>query len=189
MITIATIVEGHGEVTALPVLIRRIAQDCGVTALNLPRPHRVPRDRMTDPLEMGRAVRLQAGRVTDRGAVLVLVDGDDDCPVDLAERIRAAAGHLPVLVVVAVREFESIFLAGGESLYREGKLTGLPQVGTTPEAVRDAKGRVTAVIAAPCYQETTHQVKLASVVSLAEARACAWFTKLERDLRRVLGGA
>lgn len=190
MTTIASIVEGHGEVSALPVLLRRIAYDTGIQNLDLPRPHRVPKGRMTDPHEIGRALRLQADRIVDDGAVVVTVDGDDDCAVDLARKIREAGGvvRAEVLVVVAIREFESIFLAGGRSLLAAGKLTRPPDFPGGSEHVRGAKERIGVVIDAPCYQETTHQVKLAAAVSLSEARSCQWFTKLERDLRRVFRG-
>jgi hypothetical protein len=45
--TIASIVEGDGEVGALPKLLHRIAAEIGVTSLHTERPIREPRGRIT----------------------------------------------------------------------------------------------------------------------------------------------
>ncbi|MCG5216727.1 hypothetical protein [Streptosporangium sp. KLBMP 9127] len=42
-ITIASIVEGDGEVSALPVLLRRITTELQVWNVRIPPPRRVPR--------------------------------------------------------------------------------------------------------------------------------------------------
>lgn len=46
-VTIASVVEGHGEVRALPVLLRRMAAAIAPESfLRLPQPHRVPKSKL-----------------------------------------------------------------------------------------------------------------------------------------------
>jgi hypothetical protein len=72
-----------------------------------------------------------------------LLDADDDCPVDLARRVRERARsiipHQPVSVVVPKREFEAWFLACASSLnnVRGLVVTELPHA--YAEDVRGAK--------------------------------------------------
>jgi hypothetical protein len=54
---IGVIVEGHGEVTAIPILIRRIAEERHHDLLvQVPPPLRLSRGKMTKPSELARAV-------------------------------------------------------------------------------------------------------------------------------------
>lgn len=174
MITVASIVEGHGEVAALPHLIRRVAYEQGFYDVRPLTPHRLARDKFLDPLEFGRAVELQTRRIDGRGGVIALVDGDDDCAVELAAQIRARySGHRQFALLVSVREYESIFLAA----------LGVEQ----PEAVRGAKERLVE-LTGNRYRETVDQAKLTAAVDLGSARDCRWFRKFEKDLLAILRG-
>ena len=91
MISIACVVEGHGEVEALPVLLRRIAGEHG-TAIQVRKPHRVPRSKPWD--EWARAIALQqperAERVAPRDPAERLLgsgSGDRCGAVDAAESL------------------------------------------------------------------------------------------------------
>jgi len=86
-VTIAPVVEGHGEVEALPVLLRRIANDLGVYDIEICRPNRVPRSILATRAGIVSAVHQAAYRVGSRGGVLVLFDADDDCPKDLVQQL------------------------------------------------------------------------------------------------------
>jgi hypothetical protein len=175
MITIATVVEGEGEVHALPVLIRRVAQEHGVYDLSVPRPFRLPRSKFLSPAEFGRAVELQARRVEDRGGVVALLDADDDCAVELVKQIRSAyGGHRSFGLIAPVREFESVFLAAH----------GIRA--DVAESKRDAKGEMKRLLGA--YRETVHQARLSATLDLDRARECRWFRKLEKELLAVLDG-
>ena len=191
MTAIAIIVEGHGDAKAVPVLVRRLAQEFGIYDLVLPGPAiRISRAKALVETEIRRAVLLGAGRVKEhsgRGAVLVIVDADDDCAVELATQIRAlcAGADVPLLVVAAVREYESVFLAAARSLVAKGYFQK-PIAGVSPETVRGAKEQVSALMES--YRETFHQERLTAVLDLAEARTCRWFRKLEQDLKGVLLG-
>ena len=80
---IAPIVEGHGEVQAVPMLIRRIAAevDPELTAVVEP-PIRVPANRLRKPGELERTVELAARKLGGTGGILILIDCDWDrgCP-------------------------------------------------------------------------------------------------------------
>lgn len=104
--TIASIVEGEGEVSALPKLPHRLAAQLSVTGFWVPQPRRVSRSKLVTRGEIERAVSAtkQALRVNGAGGVLVLLDADDDCPAQFAPALltcrrqgRLAAYHVDVL--------------------------------------------------------------------------------------------
>ena len=190
---VTSVVEGHGEVEAVPVLLRRIVQQIDPSRVtDIRRPMRVNRGRMLRPGEIERYVELAARHHGGLGAVLVLLDADDDCPAQLGtalcERARRRRPETPLSVVVAVKEFEAWFLAAASSL--AGK-RGLPDVlapPENPEEIRDAKGwlraRRTDGLA---YAPTVDQPALAASFDLVTARAGASsFDKLYRDVERLL---
>lgn len=142
---IACIVEGHGDVKAVHVVIRRIVQELDPTLrLTIPHPPiRVPRRSIVKAGELERAVELAANKTTSPGAVLVVLDADEDCPATLGpallERARVARGDMQIAVVLANPEFETWFLASAESLRgRQGLSPGLTAP-ADPEKVRGAK--------------------------------------------------
>jgi hypothetical protein len=110
-VTIASIVEGDGEVRALPKLLHRIAAELGVGGLMTPTPMRVPRGKLTCPGGIERAVAALAIRVIGAGGVLVVLDADDDCPAELGPqlllRARKARPDQRIAVVLANHEFEA----------------------------------------------------------------------------------
>src|SRR5262245_29715289 len=121
MPAIAAIVEGHGEVEAVPLLIRRVAKLVAPDLpLGIPRPIRVKRDEVVKPGQLERAIELAARQSGLGGAVFVLLDADDDCPAKLASTLlaRAAKARSDFLIglVLAKFEYESWFLAAAESL-------------------------------------------------------------------------
>ena len=79
-VTIASVVEGEGEVAALPKVLQRIARELQVWELRTPKPHRVPRSNLLLPGGIENAVRQEAIQVRGSGGVLVLLDADKDCP-------------------------------------------------------------------------------------------------------------
>ena len=87
MPTIITIVEGDGEVQAVPILIRRIAEVVTPGSFpDVPKPIRVRRDGILKPGEIERSVEFAADQAGPDGRILILLDTDDDCPRDLAPR-------------------------------------------------------------------------------------------------------
>ncbi len=139
----ACIVEGHGEVEAVPVLVRRIALDRHpadpAPAVDV---FRVPRSRLVQVGELERTLEIAARRLQSRGAVLVLIDSDEDCPArlgpELLQRATAATSY-PVGVVLAKREFEAWFIAAAGSLGGCRRLNEDLAPSPDPEAVSGAK--------------------------------------------------
>lgn len=194
-VTIACIVEGQGEVTALPKVLYRIASQFSVGDLRVPTPHRIPRGSLIVPGGIERAVSADANRVTAAGGVLVLLDADDDCPAELGSallaRARTARSDKPIAVVLPKQEFEAWFLAAAASL---GGRCGLPDGLTAPnepEAIRDAKGWLTERrIDSLRYSPTADQAALASVFDMQQARKSApSFDKFCREVEVLLGVA
>lgn len=145
-IKVSAIVEGDGEVLALPILLRRIAQwqtpDCPAQILP---PIRVPRMSLVNkPQEFSRHLQLAAAKCGDSGWILVLLDADDDCPKalggQLLERAQQIVPHRPVAVVLANREYEAWFIAAAASLDGQRSLRISPDDGQAEaERPRDAK--------------------------------------------------
>lgn len=191
MITLATVVEGFGEVQALPVLLRRLAADLrpGVP-VDVPTPFRLPRGRFAVTGELSRAVAVASQRVVE-GGVLVLADADDDCPATFGEQLRqrseAVAQGRRVGVVLANREFEAWFLASLTSLSAHPDIDDGALDLDEPERVRDAKGRLQAHMAAAKYSATRHQPAFAARMDLDSAASCRSFRKLRSEVEKLLG--
>jgi hypothetical protein len=146
MVWLGCVVEGDGEVVALPILIRRIAArlDPGLY-VHVPRPVQVKRNRMRDRFgDLERAIELVVRQLRQPAAILVLLDADDDDPAtfgrELLQRVQAHRSDVPSAVVLARREYEAWFLAAAESLRGQRGLPDDLDSPPDPEAVRDAKG-------------------------------------------------
>jgi hypothetical protein len=146
VISIASIVEGDGEVCALPVLLRRLAAECEPAAVVNPLPPiRVRRDRfLNKDEEFRRQLLLASAKCGDNGWILILLDADDDCPADLGQNIlqraQEYAGHRRLSVVLANREFEAWFIAAAQSLQGVRGFFVAPEERLDVETPRDAKG-------------------------------------------------
>lgn len=179
---VACVVEGHGDVKAMPILVRVLAEKAGVFDLSVLQPHRCPRTRLIahGPVagpDLNRVMRLQAGRVGNSGALLVVVDADDDDPSDIAPIIQEVAADLAcaTIPVVATREYEAWFLAALQShpLIHDGATWP-----GDPEKPRDAKGRLAERMVTP-YKEVLHQARLTAAMSLEEAAQARQFAILQ----------
>jgi hypothetical protein len=189
-ITIASIVEGDGEVRALPVLLRRIAQELQVWNIEVPTPYRMSRGKIVMAGGLENVVQAQAYRVADAGGVLVLLDADDDCPASLGpmlhERAVAARPDVPVAVVLANREYEAWFLASAASLAGHRGLSDPLEAPQDPERIRGAKEWLRRI--GHCtYSPTTDQAALTARFDLKVARQNSpSFDKLWREVERLI---
>lgn len=172
--SIATIVEGHGEVKALAVLLRRLQ---GVAEFNgyldIQSPIRIPADAFFDSKKLSRALQIAIADREERHLVLLLRDADDDCPVELAKNILSFVGEIDkveVLVVVAKCEYESWFVASAPSL--AGK-RGLPDDLSVPanhHSIRGAKEWLSSRMGQRrSYGETVDQPALSELMDLGMA--------------------
>jgi hypothetical protein len=191
--TIAPIVEGDGEVRAVPRLLHRIAAELGVPDLLTPTPMRIPRGKMTMIGGIERAVAAEALRVPGKGGVLILLDADDDCPAEcgphLLARAQTARPDKRVSVVLANREFEAWFLAAAPSLAGQFGFPADFAPPNNPESPRDCKGLLTrARPKGQPYKETVDQAPLTSAFDLKMAREHSGsFDKFYREISHLLG--
>lgn len=172
MTTVASIVEGNGEVAALPVLLRRLSQWRGAADyVDVLTPIRVYKDRFLNrPEEFSRHLKLAAAKCGDAGWILILFDADDDCPDQKGSVVLAQAQaiipHRRVAVVLANREYEAWFIAAAESLngFRGFKWQD-KDVPIDPEKPRNAKGWMRERMSAG-YGETTDQPAFSALFDL-----------------------
>jgi hypothetical protein len=190
---IASIVEGQGEVSAVPIIIRRIVAelDWGIRVKAMA-PVRVSRYKFIGKEgEIERALELAAARLESSGAILVLLDSEGDCPAKLGPSLHARAQtarpDLAMSIVLAHCEFEAWFLASASSLRGCCELPLDLDGPENPEAVQGAKewledrmpkGRV--------YSPSRDQPSLATSFDLAAARRAPSFDKFYRELVRIL---
>jgi hypothetical protein len=155
------IVEGHGEVDAAPLLIRRLFFEAQCHTIGVGRPIRRTQSQLRSKEGIQAGVRL-ALLQPECAAVIILFDGEDDCPKDLAAQVRTwasqAASGTPCDVVVAYREYETWFLAAIESLRGQYGIAQDAVAPANPEAKRDAKGALEKFMPANrAYSETGDQ--------------------------------
>lgn len=192
MPAIASIVEGHGEVESVPLLVRRVAAFVAPDlALTVPRPIRVKRDQVVKAGELERAVELAARHARHDGAIFILLDADDDCPAELAPTLlaRAMHGHRGFVIGLALAkfEFEAWFLAAAVSLRGHRNLAPDLSSPPDPEAVRGAKEWLSRQMTGPhAYSETLDQPPLTASFDLQQARRANSFDKCYRELERLL---
>lgn len=189
MLTIASIVEGHGEVAALPILLRRVANVVAPsTPIHVPRPIRVKRKLVVKPGEFERHVDFAARRAGPAGTILILLDADKDCPADLAidllQRAKAARSDCRIRAVLAKTEYEAWFIAATTSIADRYGVEVKPP--PDPESIRDAKGWIGKNVLHATYRPTLHQPKLTDAFDLHAARAAPSFDKLWRDVTSLL---
>lgn len=190
---VACIVEGHGDVRALPVLLRRIAFDLDPTiSLHVPPPDRVPKSRLTKAGEFERRLQLAAQRGGEHGGVFLLLDADDDCPAELGpallSRARLVLTNRPLAVVIAKHEFEAWFLAAATSLQGQRGLPPDLDPPPDPEGVRGAKEWLGHQMPrSRTYAPTIDQAALADVFDLAAARTGSdSFDKCWREVKSLV---
>ena len=195
MTSIATIVEGDGEVAALPVLIRRLAAERFPTSIVAPlQPIRVKRDKfLNKEEEVRRQLLLAANKCGDDGWILVLLDADDDCPATLGQRIYQRAQqyvpHRRLSVVLANREFEAWFIAAAQSLEGVRGFSVRPDERPEAETPRNAKGWMREHMKSGKYSEILDQPAFAARFSLEEAfENSRSFRKLCKEWRTHVGG-
>lgn len=172
-IVIASLVEGHGEVEALPVLIRRVAALVAPgVAVQALRPHRHSRGKLVREGELQRC-GLVALANSPEAHLLVLLDADDDCPAELGPQFLEWIKPLRpsrTAVVVATREYETWFLASAESLRgRRGPPETLKPA-ADPEGIRGAKDRIKRSTLRRSYSPMADQAALTDGIDIDLAR-------------------
>jgi len=183
---ILALVEGEGEESAVPLLLRRLLWEMQVFDVQVGTPMRRTRDQLAG--KDGLAAVLDLVRKTeDVDGVLVLLDADDACPAlegpRIAGLLQEMAPDLRTGIVMANREYEAWLLASWETMSEPGRRTRLTD---DPDAPRDAKGRVARVLGIR-YHEPLDQVRLTNRIDLrVAAQRSRSFRKLMMEVERLL---
>lgn len=173
--TVVTIVEGAGEVAAIPVLLRRVAASQTPNAqISIATPIRVRKDRfLRRSQEFERFLRLAASKCGKQGWILIVLDADDECPAtrgnEIFSQARAHVADIPLSVVLANREYEAWFIAAARSLNGFRGFHLAPDEHLEAETPRDAKGWIGAHMSSKVYSETTDQPAFSARMDLQQA--------------------
>jgi len=193
---IKPIVEGDGEVEAMPLLLRRIAGErYGNWNPPLLRPGRYRSNRLIMKRDgvwtFGADLEKAAGHARNEKAtaLMILLDADDGCVKEmnesLAPQLAETTGFPVSSLVFAVREYESWFLASAETLQE-----GAQPYDRTPESRRDAKSELERHLNLQFpYNEKNDQPSYSQKIDLdlCEARSRS-FRKLLKEFGKLLDG-
>jgi hypothetical protein len=187
---IAPIVEGKGEVEAVPKLLHRLfAEDRRSSLLVVNPPIRIKAGSfLNDEDYFLHYVELacRKARGQPQGHVIILLDCEDGCPGKLGPHLLARARkvqpQVPLVVVLAHREYETWFLAAAPSLRSVGGLPRDLQAPASPEAIRGAKEWL-ADRMPNGYDPPNHQTLFTERFSFAQADAVPSFARLRRKAR------
>lgn len=197
-IRVAVVVEGDGDVVAVPVLLRRLWSELGGEFIEiLSPPIRRKRDQFERQIELNKAVGLAAVKLKhsppseDPSLVLLLFDRDPSPqpPCHLAPQASRwavqAYGHLDIDCVVANIEYETWFVAAAESLAKFIELDENEPIPDAPEAQRCGKKWIESRFRGAKYSETQDQPRMSAAMDFAMARRRSpSFDKLCRELER-----
>ena len=198
VLRVAPIVEGHGEIEAVPTLLRRIwIEMLDRTLLDCVKPIRQPRLSLVAPdgAALDKAVGLArlklngplSGAPAECTRILLLIDAEDDCPVELKARLlpRMHSIEPTALCVFPKRMFETWIIGGSGGL--SGVFDPSATVPPAPEASGAAKSWVKDhLVDRSTYSETADQARLTAGINLGMCRdRCPSFDKLCRDLESI----
>lgn len=188
MFHLGIICEGDGEEAALPALLRRVEVSLAF-AFSVGKPRNAHgKSNLTKPGGVESFYRYTA---LTHDAVLIVLDADRDCPVELAselaQRVRALQSAVPAAVVAANAAFEAWFLADLDSIVGQ-RVKGRVLVPAAddrpdhPDCIRNPKATLAGMIPRQTtYKETGDQPALATLIDLDIVG------ERSRSFRRLLG--
>lgn len=189
---IVPIVEGQGEVQAVPNLLHRIVASVAPDALlQVSAPIRVKAGSfLRDNEYFRRHILLAGAKAAQRqGSVLILLDCEDDRPArlgpDLLRRASTVRNDVRVVVCLAHREYETWFLTAACSLRGCCGLSHHLTPPADPEAHRGAKEWLSRHMPYP-YDPVQHQLELTRAMDLAQAQQNQSFRRLVRTIRTLV---
>ena len=164
------IVEGHGDVKAVPVLLRRLAREAGIYDFQVGEPIRKSSTELLQKEGLQRAVKI-AKLKPECSGILVLFDSEDVCPKELAGQLAEWATEvsqgIPCAVVLPHSEYEAWFLASIESLRGKFGIRENSEPPQDPESIRGAKEALEYCMeSGRSYHETVDQEHFSAVFDL-----------------------
>lgn len=177
---IVPIVEGPGEVEAVPALLWKLLAERERYDIQIGEPQNAHGcGNLTAPGGLEKFVK-NAWTKRDCGAVLILMDAEEQCAMQLASefsrRILAMGVRFTVATVIAKSEYEAWFLASLETIAGEklGKRQCLPAGLSYSDNVEDrvgVKGWITRQLSEErIYKETLDQVAMTRLLDPVKAR-------------------
>lgn len=192
MMRILPVVEGDGDMEAVPELIRRVAHDKGHFGLTVCRPHK----RGDLPKILGRFDDYFKTALLEACPILWVLDYDcRDCNDHAADAEALRSRALPLSQGVhfefafMVQEFETLFLADHETTRKVfPDIDDGVQFPENPEVVRGAKEWLSnARPKGSAYKPTQHQQRLSAQVDLARLRLrSASFVRFEAAVENLI---
>lgn len=193
---VAAIVEGDGEVAAVPILLRRLWSALGGDYIDILRPPiRRKRSEFEKQDQLEKAVGLAVNKLKyaqpsdDPGLVLILFDRDPSTapPCALGPQVLRSAvaqfAHADISCVVANVEYETWFAACPESLSKYLELQPDEAAPLDPETRRFGKKWVEQRFRGAKYSATQDQPAMTDAMDLTVARQRSpSFDKLWREL-------
>ena len=164
------------------MLLRRFVEVANVTGVAINRPIRQSRSKLIKQPELTKVIRRAVQLNSD--ALLIIFDGDEDCPAELGPIVHqwavSASGIVPCEVVIPHREYEAWFLSSIESLRGVRGIRLDAESHPNPETPSGAKGHLeTRMHAGRSYTVTRDQPAFSAAFSMADAYArCRSFRKL-----------
>lgn len=165
------IVEGAGDVRAVPLLVRRILEARGIYDVTL-----LPTQRRGEfPSVAKHFDTFFLAATKEKAPILWVMDFDSkgyDCPYTEADRLLNRAQELhpdwPVKIAFIIKEYECLFLHDEQAT--RTIFTDIPQTAEfpqTPEQIRGAKERLSEMRPrGKAYKETVHQEKITARLNL-----------------------
>ena len=197
MPTIVPVVEGAGDVAALPGLLTRILLErydrTDVIVAQGKSKVVVANGRMKLESKLEQFLQ-HAHNKPKCAAILVLLDADDDCPVtvatQLSQRCEQFRSICPVQVVYADRSYESWFLVSLETIKGHGVIPDTVSIPSTVEDVNNPKQWLTDQMPpGRAYKETTHQASFSELIDVGLAyNKSRSFRRLCHALEQLLDG-
>jgi hypothetical protein len=172
---IVPIVEGPGDVEALPILLRRLLHERFQRYdVEIVRPKKTGGSgKLIKELERFLAY---AATTPDCGSILVLIDADEKCPRELADSLASRSKALgldkPTAVVCAKCEYETWFLASLETIRGRAAIAAAVSFTGDVESFRGVKGWLSDQMPSDRnYKETTDQASLTGFIDMDLAQA------------------
>ena len=191
VVKIVPIVEGDGEVSAVPVLLRKIMEGLMRYDIEIARPKSANgRANLKKEGGLERFIKY-SWKEPDCSAIFILLDAEGECPLEIARefsnRVESLGILFPVVIVIANRMYETWFLASMKSI--AGQLD-LPENLQPPEDV-EAVGNPKAWInrhfpRGRAYKETQDQVAMTHLIEIDLARRSRSFQRLVHAIEQLL---